>query len=66
MTPIRESLALQVDGPPMRINSPMRTWMEVVKISLKKYNLSDDLAKDRLGWRNRTHVADPTIIGIRF
>lgn len=36
----------------------------VVKIDLKKCNLSKDLAQDRLEWKNITHVADPNILGI--
>ena len=51
---------MKVDGPPKVNGRPNRTWMEVVKIHLKKYNLSKDLAQDRSGWRNRIHVADPT------
>ena len=40
-----------------------RTWMEVIRIDLKKCNLSKDLAQDRLEWRNKIHVADPNIVG---
>ena len=43
-----------------------RTWMEVVKINLKKYNLSEDLAEDRLEWRNKLYVTDPNIVGTRL
>lgn len=34
--------------------------MEVVRLDLRKYNLSKDLAQDRLGWRNKIHIASPT------
>ena len=40
--------------------------MEVVKLDLKKCNLCKDLARDRLEWRNRIHVADPTQLGQVF
>ena len=39
------------------------TWMEVVWIDMEKCNLSEDLAQDRLEWRNRIHVANPNIVG---
>ena len=40
--------------------------MEVVKIDLNKCNLSEDLARDKFEWRNKTHVADPNIVGTRL
>ena len=33
--------------------------MEVLRINLKKCNLSEDMARDRSEWRNRIHVVDP-------
>ena len=66
MAPVRKSLAMQVDGSPSGRAKPKRMWMEIVKIDLKKYNLSEDLARDRSEWRNRIHVADPNIVGIRL
>ena len=44
MAPIRKSLAMKVDGPTRGRGRPKRTWMEVVKIDVKKCNLSKDLA----------------------
>ena len=44
--PIRKSMATQVDDPPKGSSSLKRTWIEVVKIDLKKCNLSEDLAQD--------------------
>ena len=41
-------------------------WMEVVKIDLKKCNLSKDLAQASSEWRNKIHVADPNIVGQGF
>ena len=38
---------MKVDGPPRGRGRPKRTWMEVVKIDMKKYNLSEDFAQDR-------------------
>ena len=38
---------------------PKKIWI-VVRIDLKKCNLSDDLAKARSKWSNRIRVADPT------
>ena len=40
--------------------------MEVVTINSKKCNLSEDLAHDRLEWRNIIHVADPNTVGTRL
>ena len=40
--------------------------MNVVKIDMKKCNLSKDLIQDRLEGRNRIHVADPIIVGTRL
>ena len=34
--------------------------VDVVKLDLKRLNLYEDLAQDRLEWRNKIHVADPT------
>ena len=35
--------------------------MEIVKIDMKKCNLSEDLAKERSEWRNIIHVAKPNL-----
>ena len=55
-----------VDGPPTESDRPKRTWMNVVKIDLKKCNLCEDLAQDRSEWRNIIRVADPSIVGTRL
>ena len=54
---------MQVNGPPRGMARPKRMWMEVVKIDLKKCNLSEDLAQNRSEWRNRIHIANPTYLG---
>ena len=41
-------------------------WMEVVKIELKKCNLSKNLGRDRSEWRNKIHAADHNIAGTRL
>ena len=64
--PVRKSLAIQVDDPLRGRNRPKRIWMEVVKIDLKKCNLSEDLAQARSEWRNKIHVADPNLVGTRL
>ena len=64
--PVRKSVALEFDGPPKGRGSPKRMWMEVVKIDLKKFNLSKDFTQDRSEWRNRIQVADPNIVGTRL
>ena len=56
--PVKNSLAMQVDGPSRRRCRPKRMWMEVVKIDLKKCNLSEDLAQDKSQWKNKIHIAD--------
>ena len=40
--------------------------MDVVKITMKKCNLSKDLTKDKSKWRNRISIADPNILGQGF
>ena len=40
--------------------------MEVVKMDLKKCNLSKNLAQDGLKWRNIILIADPNIVGTRL
>ena len=50
-TPVRKNLAMKVRGPPRGRGRPKGTWMEEVKIDLKKFNLSEDLAQDRSEWR---------------
>ena len=34
-----------------------RTWIKVVRLYLKKRNLFEDLAQDRLEWRNRILIS---------
>ena len=46
MALVSKSLAMQIDGPPRGRGRPRRTWMEVVKIDLKKCDLFEDLALD--------------------
>ena len=48
---------MQVDGPLRGRGRLKRTWIEVVKVDLKKCNLSEGLAQDRSEWRNKIHVA---------
>ena len=48
--PARKDLVMQVYVPPRRRGGPKRTSIEVVKLDLKKCNLSKDLAQDRLKW----------------
>ena len=36
MTPLRELFSMQVDGPPRIRGRLKRTWLEVVRIDLKK------------------------------
>lgn len=44
-----------------------RTWMEVVRLDLKKCNLFENLAQDRLEWRDRnSYIVDPNIVVTRF
>ena len=65
MVPLRNCFSMQADGPPKK-GRPKRIWMEVVRIDLQKCNLFEDLAHDRLEWRNKIHVADPNIVETRF
>ena len=46
----RKGFSLQVNGPSRERVRLKRTSMEVVRLDLKKCNLSEDLAKDRLEW----------------
>lgn len=36
------------------------------RLDLKRCNLSEDLAQDRLQWRNRIHITDLNIVEIRL
>ena len=47
MGSVRKRLVIKVDGPPRGRSGPKRMWMEVVRIDIKKYDLSEDLAQDR-------------------
>lgn len=49
-TLVRKSFSMQIDDPLWKRGRQKRTWMEVVKIHLKKCNLCEDLAQDRLEW----------------
>lgn len=53
---------MQVDGPPRKSGRPKRTWIKVVRLDLKKCNLSEDLAQDRSEWKNRVYVVNPNKI----
>ena len=47
MVSVMKSLAMKVDDPPRGRGRPKRTLMELVKIDMRKCNLSEDLAQDR-------------------
>ena len=66
MAPLRKSFAIQVEGPSRGRGRPKTTWMEVINSDLKKFHLSKDLTQNRTEWRNRIHVADPNMVGIRL
>ena len=57
---------MQIDGPPKGKGKPKRTWMEPVKIYLKKCNLFKDLVKDRSEWRNIIHAVNPNVVRTRL
>ena len=57
---------MKVDDPPRGRDRPRRTWMKVVKIDMKKCNLAEYLAQDRLEWRNKIRIADLNIVGTRL
>ena len=60
-------MAVKVDGPPRGRGRLKRTWMEdVIKMNIRKCNLSENLAQDRSEWRNKIRVADPNIVGTRL
>ena len=63
---VRKSLAMKVNSPPRGRGRPKRSWMDVVKIDIKKCNLFEDLTQDRTEWRNKICVADPNILGTRL
>ena len=65
MTLVRKSLAMKVNGLLRGRGRPKRTRMEVVKIDLKKCNLSENFAQDRSKWKNIIHVADSNILRTR-
>ena len=57
---------MKVDGPSKEICMSKRTWLEVVKMDTRKCNLTDNLAQDKMEWRNIIRVADPNIVGPRL
>ena len=63
---VRKSLAIHGCSPPRGRGRLKKTWMEVVKIDLKTWNLFENFAQDRSEQRNRIHVADPNIVGARL
>ena len=66
MVRVRKSFSMHVDVPLRKRDRPKRTWMEVVMIDLKKCNLYEDLAQDRMERRDKTHVADPNMVCTRL
>lgn len=50
---------MQVDVPSWERGRSKKMWTEVVKLYLKKCNLSKNLIKDSSEWRNEIHVASP-------
>ena len=58
-------VCVNIDGPPSGRDGPKRTCMEVIKIYIKKCDLSEDLAFYKTEWRERIRVADPNIFGTR-
>lgn len=44
---VRKSLSIQVSSPPSKRGKQKRTWMEVIRLDLKKCKLSKDLAYNR-------------------
>eukprot|EP00268_Persea_americana_P015107 TRINITY_DN16854_c0_g1_i2.p1 TRINITY_DN16854_c0_g1~~TRINITY_DN16854_c0_g1_i2.p1 ORF type:complete len:146 (-),score=8.65 TRINITY_DN16854_c0_g1_i2:94-531(-) len=56
MVPVKRSFSMRIDGPSRKLSKPKMTWMVTVRIDLHKCNLSEDLAQDRLEWRNNIHV----------
>ena len=61
----KEKFDYEVWWPKMR-KGYAKDDVEVVKIDMKKCNLSEDQAQDRLEWRNRIRVANPNIVGKRL
>ena len=45
MKSIRKGLVMKVAGPPRERGRPKRMWMKVLKIDVKNYNLSENLAQ---------------------
>lgn len=58
--------SMQVDGLSRKRGRLKRAWIEVVKMDLKKCNISKDLAQDRPEQRNIIHIVDPHIVGTRL
>ena len=63
---IRKSLGMQIDDPLRGNGGPKRTLMDVIKMDVMKSNLFEDLARDRSEWRNKIHVAEPSMVGTRL
>lgn len=50
---------MHVDGPLRGMDRPKKMQMQVTNIDLNKCNLFENLADDRLEWRNIINTADP-------
>ena len=66
MAPVRKSSSMYVDCLPRGRGKPKRTWMEVIRMDMKKILLSEDLAHDRMEQRNIIHVWENALMMMNF
>lgn len=59
MLPMRNGFSMQAKGLSRKRGRLKWTWMEVIRMDLKRGNLAKDLAQDRPEWRNIIQVANP-------
>ena len=53
---VMKIFAMKVDSPSKERGRSTRTWIEIVKMNMSKYNLSENLVQDRSEWRSRICV----------
>lgn len=61
-TAMRKKNFMKVDGQSRKMGRSKRTWMDVVKIILKKCNQPKDLGPRQIGMEKKIHVVEPNMV----
>ena len=57
--PVRKSDLVSIDGNTRGRGRAKLTWWDIIKKNMMSCGLTEDIALDRMEWKNRIHVADP-------